>query len=501
MTPIFSKIRLKKVLFVFTKNKDFPIAIQIQIGYNISNKEKAGFYMLKKILLFALIATILSLTSCKIVEVIDHDIIIPEETTAPQTEYEPWGCWYSYQTLGAIEFVKDSNTANLYSLTAGFYEYDIVEKTTYTYDGSAIFTVTYNDTTLKFTFDKYANTLTTSNVVYMHADKAPIKHPVYSYPNYPDMEIDKYITVADINFPSLAASILEGTRFEIAKTFYGSQNEIPVAEGIERAAQSGDYVNVDYCGYLDDVAFEGGKAEGDRLFISDYQNGYIPGFTDGIIGHKVGETFDVNVTFPENYHATDLAGKAVVFTMTLNSIYDLTLNDEQVAKYEGNEFQTYDAWFENMKTEVVNSLFVNTLLSATTPKETTIPQETYLYYYQQKVDQLRSLAYSENINYELLLYYLQTSEAAIFQEAVNTAVYNMGIYLLAQKNELSWSQEEFDTEYERFVDEYLKKNEEATREEACKNADQYVAQIKDALTREKVLGWVFDQIFPAVQEE
>ena len=186
--------------------------------------------------------------------------------------------------------------------------------------------------------------------------------------------------------------------------------------------------------------------------------------------------------------------------MTLNSIYDLSLTDEKVAEYEGNEFQTYNAWFEDMKPDVLSSLFVNTLLSATTPKEATIPQETYLYYYQQEVDQLRSLAYSENINYELLLYYFQTSEAAIFQEAVNTAVYNMGIYLLAKENEISWSQEEFDTEYERFVDEYLKKNEEATREEACKNADRYAAQIKDALTREKVLGWVFDQIFPTVQE-
>jgi trigger factor len=454
--------------------------------------------MFKKILILVLVAAMLSLASCKVVDVIDHGD--PKETTEPQKEYTPWGCWYSAETLGAIEFIEGSNVAKLYLLTAGYYEYNTVEEVVYSYDGDATFSVTYDDETLIFTFNKYANTLMSTNVIYTHANYAPTKHPVYSYPDYPNMDVDTYISVGDIDYSSLVIPVLDGTRFEIAKAFYGDQDKIPSIEGIERAAEHGDYVNIDYCGYLDGVPFDGGKAESVRLLISDYQNRFIPGFTDGIIGHTVGETFDVNVTFPENYHAADLAGKAVVFTMTLNSIYDLSLTDEKVAEYKGNEFQTYNTWFEDMKPDVVNSLFFNALLTATTPKDASIPQETYLYYYQQEIDQLRALAYSENINYELLLYYFQTSEAAIFQEAVNTAVYNMGIYLLAQKNELSWSQEEFDTEYERFVDEYLKKNENATREEACKNADQYAAQIKDALTREKVLNWVFEQIFPTSQQ-
>lgn len=455
--------------------------------------------MLKKILIFILVAAMLSLTSCKVVEVIDHGN--SEETTQPPKEYTLWGCWYSAETLGAIEFIENTNTAKLYLITAGYYEYDAVKEVAYSYDGNETVTVTYEDIVLTFTFNKYANTLMSTNVIYTHANYAPTKHPVYSYPDYPNMDVDTYISVGDIDYSSLVIPVLDGTRFEIAKAFYGAQDKIPSIEGIERAAEHGDYVNIDYCGYLDGVPFDGGKAGSVRLLISDYQNKFIPGFTDGIIGHTVGETFDVNVTFPPDYHAADLAGKAVVFTMTLNSIYDLSLTDEKVAEYKGNEFQTYNAWFEDMKPDVVSSVFFNALLTATSPKEATIPQETYLYYYQQEIDQLRAFAYSQNINYEMLLmYYLQTSEAAIFQEAVNTAVYNMGIYLLAKQNEIMWSQEEYNTEYERFVDEYRKKNENATREEACKNADQYAAQIKDALTREKVLNWVFEQIFPTVQQ-
>lgn len=455
--------------------------------------------MLKKILIFILVTAMLSLTSCSIVEVIHHDLFVRNEEE-PKKEYSPWGCWYSSQTLGAIELIEGTNTGKLYLLTAGYYEYDLVEDVVYTYDGNATFTVTHDDTTLHFTFDKYANTLTTSNIVYQHADTAPTKHPVYSYPNYPGINIDTYITVNDIDFASLATPISEGTRFEIAKAFYGSQEKIPVSEGIERAAQSGDYVNVDYCGYLDGVAFDGGKDENVRMFISDYKNGYIPGFTEGIIGHKVGETFDVNVTFPENYHATDLAGKAVVFTMTLNSIYDLTLTDEQVAGYKENELQTYEAWVEDMKPTVAKSILNNAILNAITPSETPLPSDVYLYYYQQTVDYLHALAHYNQFNYELLLMYSQTSEAAILQEAINQTIYNMGIYALAKKNELSWTQDEFDAKYEKYVNEYLEENKTASPEEACKYADKYTAQIKDILTEEKVLDWAFGKIFPSVQE-
>ncbi len=456
--------------------------------------------MLKKILLFVLAIAMLSLASCKVVDVIDHGTTAPEETTAPQKEYTPWGCWYSSKTMGVIELIESGGTAKLYSLTPGYYEYSAVEEIDYTYDGSTTFTMTRDGTTLTCVFDKYANTLTISNVVYMHKDTAPKKHASYPYPNYPDMSVNTYITVGDIDLASLFTPILEGTRFEIAKAFYGSENDILAAEGIERDAESGDFVNVDYCGKLDGVAFSGGTSKNVRLFISEYKNGYIPGFTDGIIGHKVGETFDVNVTFPEDYHATELAGKAVVFTMTLNNIYNLSLTDEQIAEFEGNDFQTYDAWFEDQKATVTKSLIYNAILAATTPTETAIPTDIYYYYYQQTVDYLHALAHYNELSYELVLMYYQTSEAIILQQAINEATYNMALYALAQKNALAWTQEEFDTEYENYVTKYLEENKTASREDACKYADKYEAQIKDDLTEKTVLDWAFDEIFPSVQE-
>ena len=91
---------------------------------------------------------------------------------------------------------------------------------------------------------------------------------------------------------------------------------------VEDVAEEGDLVIIDYVGKLDGVEFEGGAAEAQSVTIG--AGAYIPGFEEGIIGHKVGETFDVPVTFPDNYRE-ELAGKDAVFTMTLQGITpDLT---------------------------------------------------------------------------------------------------------------------------------------------------------------------------------
>lgn len=88
----------------------------------------------------------------------------------------------------------------------------------------------------------------------------------------------------------------------------------------DRPAQEGDKVIIDYEGKLDGVAFEGGTATEQSVEIGAGM--FVPGFEEGIIGHNIGETFDVNVTFPEQY-TEELAGKAVVFTMTLHSIQEV----------------------------------------------------------------------------------------------------------------------------------------------------------------------------------
>ncbi len=86
----------------------------------------------------------------------------------------------------------------------------------------------------------------------------------------------------------------------------------------KRAVEKGDFVVIDFEGFLDGKPFEGGKAEGYTLEIGS--NSFIPGFEDGIVGMKVGKSKDVEVTFPENYGKAELAGKPTVFKINLKEI-------------------------------------------------------------------------------------------------------------------------------------------------------------------------------------
>lgn len=116
----------------------------------------------------------------------------------------------------------------------------------------------------------------------------------------------------------------------------------------DRAAQMDDTCNIDYVGTVDGVAFEGGSAEGFDLKLGS--NSFIPGYEEQIVGHNVGETFDVNVTFPEKYHAEDLAGKDAVFSVTLNKITvdELPLLDDELVK-ELSKFDTVAEYREDTK--------------------------------------------------------------------------------------------------------------------------------------------------------
>jgi len=100
----------------------------------------------------------------------------------------------------------------------------------------------------------------------------------------------------------------------------------------DRPAQNGDTAVFDFAGYVDDVAFEGGTAENYSLELGSGQ--FIPGFEEQMVGHNAGEEFDVNVTFPEEYHAEELKGKPAVFKIKLHSLTakELPEADDEYAK-------------------------------------------------------------------------------------------------------------------------------------------------------------------------
>lgn len=132
----------------------------------------------------------------------------------------------------------------------------------------------------------------------------------------------------------------------------------------DRAVENGDMIKLDFEGFVDGVAFDGGKGENYDLTIGS--NSFIPGFEDQLVGSKIGEDVDVNVTFPEEYHAKDLAGKAAVFKCKVNaiSVKELPELDDEFAQ-EVSEFDTLDEY----KADVKKNLEEKKAAEAKTAKE------------------------------------------------------------------------------------------------------------------------------------
>ena len=119
----------------------------------------------------------------------------------------------------------------------------------------------------------------------------------------------------------------------------------------DRAAEIGDTTVIDFEGFCDGVAFEGGKGTDYALKLGS--GSFIPGFEEQIVGKNIDEEFDVNVTFPEEYHAADLAGKPAVFKVKIHAITKVELPelDDEFAK-DVSEFDTFDEYKADLKAKI-----------------------------------------------------------------------------------------------------------------------------------------------------
>ena len=120
-------------------------------------------------------------------------------------------------------------------------------------------------------------------------------------------------------------------------------------EVTDREAKLDDQANIDYQGLLDGTPFEGGTAQGHELVLGS--GAFIPGFEDQVVGMKIGEEKDLNVTFPENYHSEELAGKPVVFKVKLNSLREKEVPelDDEFVKDVSETANTVDEYKKEIR--------------------------------------------------------------------------------------------------------------------------------------------------------
>lgn len=164
----------------------------------------------------------------------------------------------------------------------------------------------------------------------------------------PEVKLGNYkgVTVTKVDTKVKVAEVNDAIKAELERN----------ARTVEKTgkAANGDTVTIDFEGFVDGVAFEGGKGENYDLELGS--GSFIPGFEDQLVGHKAGEDVDVEVTFPENYQAEDLAGKAATFKCTIHTVKgkDIPkLDDEYVA--DATEFETVDEYKASVKERLENT--------------------------------------------------------------------------------------------------------------------------------------------------
>lgn len=147
-----------------------------------------------------------------------------------------------------------------------------------------------------------------------------------------DMKVEKYVTLGEyVGLPAQLASatVDDAKTEELMKALYMDSVTAQVGGVLDREVALGDTVNIDYVGKKDGVAFANGSDSGALLEIGSNQ--FIEGFEEGLIGAVPGETMDLELTFPEGYKNPELAGQAVVFTVTVNFILPTEYSDEVIA--------------------------------------------------------------------------------------------------------------------------------------------------------------------------
>lgn len=162
----------------------------------------------------------------------------------------------------------------------------------------------------------------------------------------PEFELGEYKGVK-VEKPVFTTSDADVDK-EIDKIRDRNSRLVPVED---RPVQADDIANIDFEGFTDGEAFEGGKGEGFDLTIGSGQ--FIPGFEDQLLGKNVGDDVEVNVTFPEEYHAENLAGKDAVFKVKINSVKvkELPEADDDFAM-DVSEFDTFDEYKADVKAKL-----------------------------------------------------------------------------------------------------------------------------------------------------
>ena len=276
---------------------------------------------------------------------------------------------------------------------------------------------------------------------------------------------------------------------------------------VDRAVEKGDIANINFEGFLDGEPFDGGKGEDHDLEIGS--GSFVPGFEDQLIGMKAEEERDINITFPEDYHA-DLAGKAVVFHVKVNAVKvkEVPAIDDEFAK-DVSEFDTLDELKADVRgkitaerEEAVGRAFEDILMGKVADGLTgEIPDAMVEAQAQRFVDNFRMQIQSQGLPFDKYLEMTNMDVDSLLEQAKEPAArqvkMDLAVGAIIKAEGLEATDEDVDAEYEKMAKQYGMEAEEIK-----KYMDAEV--IREQVLREKAIRVVVDSavaVEPVIQAE
>ena len=256
---------------------------------------------------------------------------------------------------------------------------------------------------------------------------------------------------------------------------------------VEREAKEGDTVVIDFEGFLDGTPFDGGKAEGHSLELGS--GSFIPGFEEQLVGTKAGDEKELNVTFPEDYHASELAGKPVVFKVKVHEVKEKQLPqvDDEFAK-DVSEFDTLadfrkdlgDKLKERRETQAQRDFEAALMEQVMSNMEVEIPDAMVDYEADQLVNDMAQRIQAQGIPFEQYLSMMGMTVDMMREQAKEAALErvrrDLALGAIVAAEGITVSDEEVEEEYKRLAEQYhmeLDKVKEAVDAEGIRKEQSY----------------------------
>ncbi len=315
--------------------------------------------------------------------------------------------------------------------------------------------------------------------------------------NYMTEDLSKYVTVGQykgftFSIPKKTEVTDDDVSEQIKYDLIGSKI---VNQVTDRAVTKDDTVSISYKGFLGEVQFEGGTGDKDYFTVYD-GGGFIDGFATGLVGVMPGVETDLNLKFPDSYHSADLAGKAVVFKVTVHHIYEAKeLTDEVAAQLSGKDGMTADALRADYRAKLeerVDSYYENYKISLTwqkimeNAKEVELPKDLIDNYYEAEMTYYKAYASMYGMSLDAFLSASGLTEDSIYKNVRDSVFSEMVIFSIMKLENITIS----DDEFQERLNEYLK-DSDYTKDELLKKytKDELVEMFAHSKTLELGATW------------